>query len=32
MIGRFKDGKLIEEYNGPRTVEAFTDFVKSKTA
>lgn len=28
----FKDGKLIEEYNGPRTVEAFTDFVKSKTA
>jgi len=29
-IKLFKDGKLVEEYSGARTVEAFTDFVKTK--
>jgi len=27
----FKEGKLVEEYSGARTVEGFTAFVKSKT-
>lgn len=28
----FKDGKLVEEYSGPRTVEGFTSFVNTKAA
>jgi len=29
-IKLFKDGKVVEEYSGQRTVEAFTEFVKTK--
>ncbi len=28
----FKDGQLVEEYNGARTIAAFTEFVESKRA
>jgi thioredoxin domain-containing protein 5 len=31
-IKLLKDGNVVEEYSGARTVEAFTNFVKTKTA
>lgn len=30
LFSSFKDGKMIKEYSGPRTLEGFTKFVEAE--